>query len=119
VANGKATATILSPSSACSRVLTTRSLTLKVIWTPTTIRPSTITFSEYGLASSRAGPIGFTFPNPGGTARVTGSFAGSDNGAASIAAVFFSQTYEQLLETCQLSVGLSSIQVTSGHVTLK
>lgn len=118
VTGGKSATAISSPSNACNRVLTTRSLTLKVTWIPATIRPSLITFSEYGATSSRAGVVGFTFPNPGGTANVTGSFAGSDNGSRSTATVFFNRTAAQLLATCKSS-GLTSIPVTSGRVTLK
>ncbi|HLM94975.1 MAG TPA: hypothetical protein VK283_01595 [Acidimicrobiales bacterium] len=62
--------------------------------------------------------MGFTFPNPGGTTKVTGSFAGSDHGAGSSTTVFFNRTAVQLLAACRAS-GLVSIPVTSGHVSLK
>ncbi len=62
--------------------------------------------------------MGFTFPNPGGTTKVTGSFAGSDHGASSSATVFFDRTAVQLLAACRTS-GLVSMPVTSGRVSLK
>jgi hypothetical protein len=117
VTSGNVTTTISSTSNACNRVLTLRSLTVKATWTPANIRASVISFSEYSLSSSRSGAGGFTFPNPGGTAKVTGSFAGSDNGANSIAVVVFNRTITQLLAACRSS-GLASIPVTSGRVTL-
>jgi hypothetical protein len=118
VTSGHVTSTISSMSNACNRVLTLRSLTIRATWTPATIGPSVITFSEYNLSSSPSGAGGFTFPNPGGTAEVTGSFAGSDGGARSTAAVFFDRTVTQLLAACR-SRGLAAIPVTSGRVTLQ
>jgi hypothetical protein len=66
-----------------------------------------------------AGDEGFTLPASGGTAKVTGSFAGSDLGATSTAQTFSNQTGKQLLTACGSSAGLASLQVASGTLALK
>jgi hypothetical protein len=58
-------------------------------------------------------------PKSGATAKVTGSFAGSDHGAGTTATAFSGETTTQLLGACESSAGLTSIAVTSGSVTLK
>lgn len=111
--------TILSPSNACSGILTLRPFTTKVIWNPETIGPSVVHFSEYSFSSDRSGSEVFTLPNPGGTARVTGSFAGSDKGAGSTATAYLGRTLKQLLTACSTNLGLALVPVASGRVTLK
>jgi len=115
---GATTVTVHSPTSACSGVLTLRSLALTIRWQPVAIRPSVVHFSEYSIVSSPTGSGGFAFPNPGGSATVVGSFTGSDRGATSTASVFFSPSVAQILAVCRSS-GLASLQVVAGHVTLK
>jgi hypothetical protein len=119
VTRGLAATTISSTSNSCSGLLSSRALTIKVAWTPATISQSVLTFSSYSAASSPSGGEGFTLPKLGGTAKVTGSFPGPDHGSGSVAATFSDQTATQLLTACGSSVGLASIRVTSGNVTLK
>ena len=107
-----------STTSACSGVLTLRSVALTIHWTPTTIRPSTLTFPGYNIVSTPSGSAGFSFPSSGGSASVVGSFAGSDRGAASTAALYFDPSVAQIQAVCKSS-GLASLPVTSGTVTLK
>lgn len=118
VGSGTAAVTLTSPTSTCSGVLTLRSVALTIHWTPSTIAPSTLTFSGYSITTKPAGNGGFSFPDPGGTAKVTGSFAGTDAGASSTAAIYFDPSVAQLEAVCRSS-GLPSIPVTSGTVTLK
>jgi hypothetical protein len=91
---------------------------LVIHWSPATITPSVLDFSGYSITSTPAGNGGFSFPDPGGTAKVTGSFAGSDAGASSTAALYFDPSVAQIQSVCRSS-GLSSLPVTSGTVTLK
>jgi hypothetical protein len=58
--------------------------------------------------TNSAGDVGFVFPNSGGTTSVTGSFAGSDNGAGSSASAYTDMTAQGVLSTCQSS-GLPSL----------
>jgi hypothetical protein len=78
-----------------------------------------ITFSGYSVGTGPSGGGEFTLPKAPGTAKVTGSFAGSDHGAGSKAAAVSSQTATELVAACGSSAGLASIPVTSGNVTLK
>ena len=119
VTGSDASGTITSPTNSCTALLTSRTLSIRIIWAPSTIRPSVLTFSGYRAAASGSGGQGFALPNTGGTAKVTGSFSGSDQGAASSAQTYSGQTATQLLAACGSSVGLTSLQVTSGTVTLR
>jgi hypothetical protein len=118
VGSGTAAVSLSSPTSTCSGVLTLRSVALTIHWMPSTVTPSVLAFSGYSIASRPTGNGGFSFPDPGGTAKVTGSFAGSDGGASSTAAIYFDPSVAQLQSVCRSS-GLSSIPVTSGTVTLR
>lgn len=117
VESGSTTVTLTSLISMCSGVLTLRSVALAIDWS-SGATPSTVTFSGYSIASTHAGNGGFAFPNPGGTARVAGSFAGSDGGRASTASIYLDPSVAQILTVCQSS-GLASIPVSTGTVTLK
>ncbi len=119
VTGGTGSATITSSTNACAGLLTSRPLTVDLTWAPSTIHSSVVTFSSYTGASGPSGGEGFILPAPGGTAKVTGSFSGSDHGASSTAATYSSQTGTQLLSACGAATGLTSIDVTSGILTLK
>ncbi len=112
-------ATITSATNSCTGLLTSRALTINIAWNPTTIRPSVLTFSGYAGTSSSAGDVGFALPSSGGDAKVTGSFSGADHGAGSTATALSSQTGTQLLAACASSAGLTSVQVSSGTMTLQ
>jgi hypothetical protein len=119
VATGAGSATISGTTNSCTNLLNPRALTVDITWSPSTIRPSVLTFSGYAPSTGPSNGEGFILPAPKGTAKVTGSFAGSDQGAASTAATYSGQTATQLLAACGSSAGLPSIQVTSGNLTLK
>ncbi len=119
VTRGSESATLTSDTNSCTGLLMSRALTVNIAWTPSTIRPSVLTFSGYGGTSGSSGEEGFALPNAGGGAKVTGSFAGADHGAGSTATAVSAQTATQLLAACGSSAGLTSIQVSSGTVTLK
>jgi len=119
VIRGVGTATLTSTSNSCAGLLNSRPLTIDIAWTPATVHPSVVTFTGYGGTSGPSGGEGFMLPKSGATAKVTGSFAGSDHGAGSTATAFSGQTTTQLLTACESSAGLTSIAVTSGTVTLK
>lgn len=114
-----ATATISSTTNSCAGLITSRPLTVTVTWSPSTIRPSVLTFSGYSPVMNSSGQEGFTLPAAGGTAKVSGSFAGSDLGGGSTSQIFSNQTGTQLLTACGSSAGLASLQVTSGSLSLK
>jgi hypothetical protein len=120
VKSGVGTATISSPTNSCAGLLTPRPLSVDVTWDPSLVHTSVVMFSGYTVdTNGPGGGGGFTLPDTGGTAKVTGSFAGSDKGAGSTAATYSSMTTNQLLAACGSSTGLASIPVTSGTISLK
>ncbi len=119
ITRGTGTATLTSTSNSCAGLLNSRPVTVDITWTPAVVHPSVVTFSGYGGATGPSGGEGFMLPKSGATAKVTGSFAGSDHGAGTTATAFSGETTTQLLGACESSAGLTSIAVTSGSVTLK
>ncbi len=119
VTGGTASATISSPTNSCASLITSRALAINITWAPATTRPSVLTFSGYGGTTGTSGGEGFKLPGAGDTAKVTGSFAGSDHGASSTAVAVSGETTTQLLAVCGSPSGLTSIQVTSGSVALQ
>jgi hypothetical protein len=118
VQGGKIAATLSESSSACAALLNTQPVVVSATWSPTTIHPSTIDISGYSIGVSPSGGGGFTLPNKGGTSKVSGSFAGDDHGASSTSAIYSDQGVGQLVSACASAGGLSSITVTSGHLSL-
>jgi hypothetical protein len=66
---------------------------------------------------NKAGDVGFTVPNTGGSATVTGSFAGTDHGKHSTATVFTNMTPIQFRDDCLSPTGLSRQAIVSGVAT--
>jgi hypothetical protein len=119
VTGATASATISSTTNSCTSLITSRPLAINITWAPATTHPSVLSFSGYGGTTGSSGGEGFKLPGTGATAKVTGSFAGSDHGATSTATAVSGETATQLLAACGSSAGLTSIQVTSGTVTLQ
>ena len=118
VEGASASATLMSATNACQGLLTSQALTFTVHWSPSIIRPTVLHYSGYTVSVS-AGKGAFTLPDAGGTASVTGSFAGSDHGAGSSALAVADESATGLVSACGSSTGLASIPVTSGTLTLK
>ena len=119
VHSGDVTATLSVPSNDCAGLLMSKPVTADVSWQPTSVHPSHVELSGYSIGVSPSNGGGFILPNHGGTVHVSGSFAGSDNGASSTAAIYSSQTAAQLIGECGSSSGLSSITASSGHIKLQ
>ncbi|HXX89287.1 MAG TPA: hypothetical protein VEI83_03570 [Acidimicrobiales bacterium] len=119
VVSGTAVTTVEVPTNGCASVLGRGPGKGTVItWTPSSIAPTTVSFSGSATGPNSAGDLGFAVPGPGGTATVTGSFAGADNGAHSTASAYTSFPESELRATCQGPGGLSSVTMTSGSVDL-
>jgi hypothetical protein len=116
VHSATATARITGHSNACSTLNSTQRITVHVTWAPSTISPSTASFSGAVVTTDAAGHAGFMLPASSGTV-VHGSFAAADGGATSTLSVFSSQAVGQWLSACE-SAGLSRIDVTSGSLRL-
>ena len=118
VASASAVATATSSSNACQGLLTSKGLTFTIHWAPSTITPTVVHYSGYAVSASN-GKGEFTLPNAGGTATVTGSFAGADHGARSTAQALSSESATGLVTACGSAGGLASIPVTSGSLALR
>ena len=119
VGNGKINSSLSVPSNACGNLLNPQPISVDVAWTPASIHPSSIKVSGYSIGASPSGGGGFTLPNNGGTTQVAGSFAGSDRGASSTAAIYSDEGAGQLVAACGSAAGLASITVSSGHLALQ
>jgi hypothetical protein len=91
---------------------------VNVHWTPSTVDPTTVSFTGYAPSTAAGQGSGFVFPNPGGKASVQGSFPGSNGGANSIAYAFTTAGESQLLGSCQSPAGLSSLVISSGSFAI-
>ena len=117
ITSASAIATNNSGTSGCTSLLSSKPIEVKVNWVPSTVHPSVVSFSGYAPTAAGSGS-GLLFPEAGGKARVTGSFAGSNGGAGSTATAFIDQNEAQLLSACEGATGISSLAITSGHVSL-
>ena len=117
VTSASAVATNNSGTSGCTSLLSSKPVEVKVNWVPSTIHASVVSFSGYAPTAGGSGS-GLVFPEVGGKARVTGSFAGSNGGASSTATAFIGQNEVELLSACENPTGISSLAITSGHVSL-
>ena len=117
VTGGNLTVTVHRTTNSCVDLLATHLSTSTGTWTPTSIHTTSATFSGYVFVHNAAGDIGFTVPNPGAVARVSGSFAGKDHGRSSTATTFVSMTAAQLASACLSPAGLSKQSIVSGYAT--
>jgi hypothetical protein len=118
VQSGTATTTIQSTTNGCTSLLSSKPLAVAITWAPRTTHASVVSFSGYAIVNDAANHIGFGLPASGGTATVAGSFAGSDNGAASKSTTYSGLTTTQLLAACASASGVPSLALVSGSVTL-
>jgi hypothetical protein len=107
-------------ANSCTGLATSVPVTEHVVWTHTPlIANSTVKFSGLMPATSASGDEGFTLPNTGGTASVTGSYPGADMGKTSTATVFTNMTATQIATACQSATGVASLTIASGTAALK
>ena len=117
VASAQGSATITDSTNGCTGIATSKPVKLAVVWSPTTIRSTAVSYSGYKVAANASGDYGFTLPNPGGSATVTGSFSGS-GGATSTASTYSDSTAAQIATACASSAGLASLTLTTGSFTI-
>ncbi len=108
-------ATVRRPTNSCGALFESAPATGTVTWSTRSMKKSTFRFSSYSLAVSPTGQRGFRLPAPGGTARVTGSFAGADHGARSMAVGYLDLTASQFSAECASGSGLAHHRVVAGR----
>lgn len=107
-------------ANSCTGLETSVPVTEHTVWTHTpAIANSTVKFSGLMTATSTSGDAGFTLPNTGGTASVTGSYPGTDHGKTSTATVYTNMTAAQIATLCTSATGVASLTIASGSATLK
>jgi len=117
ITSGQGTATINDATNACAGIATSKPVKVTVVWTPSSVSPTVVSFTGYKLAASASGGYGFTLPDTGGSATVDGSFSGS-GAAASTASTFSNSTAAQIGATCGSSTGLASLTLTTGSLSI-
>lgn len=81
------------------------------------LHSTTGTFSGFAFVFAANGDVGVMIPNNGGTARITGSFAGTNHGATSTAVGYINRTAKEVRAACLSPQGLSSLKITNGRAT--
>jgi len=114
VTSGSLTVSIHRASNSCVDMLLSQPSKGSGTWKPNTIHSTTASFSGFSFVNSKAGKAGFTVPNVGGKAVVTGSFAGTDHGARSTATVYTNLSALQFHAACMKPAGLAREPIVSG-----
>lgn len=104
-------------TNACGNLVFSRRLQPTFSWAPRSVHATTATFSGWRFVRNSAGYEGFAMPNVGGTARVTGSFAGTDHGRRSVVTLFTNLTIATFTSACESPAGLARYTVTGGTAT--
>lgn len=117
VSGGTVTAWLGRATNNCTDLLFSEPITGTGSWTPRTIRRTTASFTGYSFVTTSGRPIGVRIPNVGGHVTVTGSFAGRDHGARTVASGVLNETPLAFEAACRSAAGLTSQRIVSGRVT--
>jgi hypothetical protein len=96
-------------------------VTEHAVWTHTPlIANSTVKFTGLMVATEPTSmDAGFTLPNTGGSATVTGSYPGTDHGKTSTATVYINMTATAIFAACGTTAGVAKLTLDAGTATLK
>jgi hypothetical protein len=114
VTSGSLTVSIHRASNSCVDALLSQPSKGSGTWKPNSIHSTTASFSGFSFVNNKAGKAGFTVPNVGGKAVVTGSFAGTDHGARSTATFYTNMSALQFHAACLKPGGLARQPIVSG-----
>jgi hypothetical protein len=121
VKSGSLSEVITRPTNACLSAMEVLSHPVHATgtWTAEKVKlhSTTGTFSGFAFVFAADGDVGVQIPNIGGSARVTGSFAGAHHGARSTAVGYINLTAKEVRAACRSPQGLSSLKITSGRAT--
>ena len=106
------------PNNACGGVVYSKSVSPSFAWIPKWVHSTSASFSGFSFLKNKAGNEGFTMPNVGGTASVTGSFAGKDRGKRSVITLYTNLSIATFTTARQSKAGLASYRIVSGTATL-
>jgi hypothetical protein len=114
------TTTTNNSANACSGLATSRATTQGAVWkdknsagvTLAKLTGTTTNFSGFDIVTNGSSEPGFDLPqDTGGTASASGSFVGTDAGAASTANVFAKKTAAQIAALCGSALGMAKLPV--------
>lgn len=116
---GSLSETVARPSNACASGIFSHPVTATGSWKAKnlTLHDTTGTFSGWSFVFAANGDVGFEIPNKGGSARITGSFAGSNHGATSSIVSYINLSAKQVRAACLSAHGLASVRITRGRAT--
>lgn len=114
------TATLHRPLDSCVEMLApvSSATPLTVTWLPHTIARSQVTFAGFTYVLGTGDHVGFRVPAPGGAARVTGSFAGTDHGEHATATLYTNITALQFRDACLTAKGVAHQSIVSGSASV-
>ena len=119
VTGGSLSEVVVNPTNACASGISSHPVHATGTWTARNmkIHSTTGTYSGFDFVFAANGDVGVVIPNTGGSARITGSFAGTNHGATSTVVGYINLTATQVRAQCLSPQGLSSVKITSGRVT--
>jgi len=114
VKGGGLTDVVRSPTNACGGGGVFKAHSAHPRVDPKSVHSTSASFSGFSFLQNKAGQEGFTIPNTGGNASVTGSFAGKDHGKRSVVTVYTNLTIAKFRTACKSKVGLTGYKIISG-----
>ena len=119
VTGGSLSEVVTKPTNACASGISSHPVHATGTWTAKNVRlhSTTGTYSGFDFVIATNGDVGVVIPNSGGTAHITGSFAGTNHGATSKVVSYINLTATEIRAACLSPRGLSSVRITSGRVT--
>lgn len=117
VKGGYLTTIARPPTNACGGLVYSHRVLPSFTWNPKSVHSTSASFSGFSFVQNTAGLEGFTLPNTGGSASVTGSFAGKDHGKRSVITVFTNLTISKFRSACESKAGLATYKIVSGTAT--
>ena len=106
------------PNNACGGLVYSKAISSTFAWIPKSVHSTSASFSGFSFVKNPAGKEGFTMPNTGGTASVTGSFAGKDHGKRSVVTLYTNLSIADFTKACESKAGLASYHIVSGTASL-
>jgi len=94
----------------CTSLSTSQPESLTIKWAPSSISPSTSSYSGYSVGTAGNGDAEFILPNTGGTGSTIGSFA---EGSGSTATAALNKTSAQIAAACGTAAGEKKLSITS------
>jgi len=119
VTGGSLSEVVTKPTNACASGISSHPVHATGTWTAKKMKlhSTTGTFSGFGFVFANNGDVGVKIPNVGGTAHITGSFAGINHGATSTVVSYVNLTATEIRAACLSPKGLSSLRITRGRAT--